>query len=273
MFLQFLQFCFVDISAPAVRLHTNKILWEIVCVILVLAMIYYFIQTNSKDYKLQTIWPTTNFNCEKYDTGDILVAFQGFLKPPQENLFLNPGHVYLVVNSDRYGQKFLWDLTFWDSSQQFKNLTSTVTNLLKKKVPVYCIHLQQIDQKKRKMLTGKCLRNICKNTYNVTYDINTLLEHLGNGIEELAFLPSVCNPFVDIHVNKHYCSLYVFKLLVEFGVLDHRILADIPKMIEGNVVPAGGGIFYPYFLLHNTFSLNGYTNSEWRYAEPERIIQ
>jgi hypothetical protein len=263
--------CFVDISAPAIQLKRNKILWELFCVVVVLGMIIYFIQMNSKKYKLQVIWPSQDFHWENFDTGDILIAYQGFFNPLQENLFLNPGHLYVVVNSNHYGQKFLWDLTFWNSPTQFKSLTITVQNLLKKRIPVYSIHLKHQDAETRKKITSTCLRKICKNTYNVIYDVHALLEHLGNGMEELAFLPSVCNPFVDININKHYCSLYVFKLLVEFGVLDPRILTEIPKIEGDQVVRGDGGIFYPSVLLHPNYSLNNYTTLGWSFTEPQRL--
>lgn len=101
-----------------------------------------------------------------------------------------------------------------------------------------------------------------------------MAEHMANLVELVTKLPALRNPWSDFPRDKAYCSLYIFNILVELGVLDSRILSDIPFLNteQSQLHLTGGSIFYPQFLIDPRFPLNHYTNNGWSYGNPVRVM-
>lgn len=271
--------CFVDVSAPAVGVGVRegpwkRVLWEVLCVVLFTGLVALFMCCNSSQYVIQDTCKQKEFRQDDFRTGDILVVFHSYTGNHQDkHTILNPGHVYLVMELGRYQQRVLWDLTYWYKAQQFQSLHATVTNLQKKKVPLFVLHLHHPSAQHREELQRVCRAQICRLTYNLTYDSQALPEHIATSLENLAHLPGMRNPFVDITYSQKYCSLYVLKLLVQFGVLRKDVLVNIPFFnTETNTLQGtGGSLFYPCFLVMDDFHLNDFAINGWWYEEAKKL--
>lgn len=266
---------FLNLSAPAINVPQyaqtiwHKVGREILSVIIVVGILVFGLIYNSRPYTLlKTNWEHVHFREDDFDTGDLIIILL------QPNMFLNPGHMYMVVNSHRYKQKLLWDLTYWNSAQSFKNMTITLQELAKKKIPIFAIKLHHPSSHYRRQLTRNCMQRICKLTYNLRWNSNVLMEHLDNIMEELIFLPSLRNPFKDTTTYKEYCSLFILNMLVHFGVLHQRVLKHIPYLDSATqeVIFSGGSIFHPQLLLYPSFTLNIHAINDWYFESPKQII-
>ena len=264
---------FLDISAPAGQLRRSQgIHWvkELLCLVVVLGLMWLFVAINNRKYRLVPKWPTVVFRAEAFNTGDMVLSFNSGLSAPRSNnFFLNPGHVYLVVETGRYGQRFLWDLTFWHSPRNFKPFTPLIQTLLHKRVPVYAIHFHGDHN----VLHRRCMKALGQLTHSLSYDLDVIIEHAMDAMEELAYLPCLRNPFVDVATNKRYCSAFVLHILVTCGVLHPRVLQDIPLLDTDSqqVQHQGGMLYYPRLMMHKDTDLNRHCLDGWSCSAPEEL--
>lgn len=249
--------------------HRFVILLTVLCIFGL--VITFNLDMFSRPRELLTSFQKIDLDVSRFQTGDLLLSFEMF--PGSSSMLLDPGHLYMVVEDARYNQKFLWDLTFWNSPQALKTLPTTLRHLCRKKVPVFAFHLHHQDPVVRQKLAPLCRRKLAGLTSNLRYDPYALMDHLIMIMENVLFLPSVRNPWVDVTQNKQYCSLYIFHILAELGVFCRDILSNIPHFEPhtGNIVPTGGRLAYPELLLHKNMDLNSYTKDGWWFSFPYQL--
>ena len=267
---------FLDTSAPAGRLLSQarrswvRILEELFAAVAVVGLIGFFIFCNNRKFRQLPTWPAVRLRSTDFRTGDMVIAFNsGLTKPTNNDFFLNPGHVYMAVESGRYGQKLLWDLTFWANPTTFKPLQPTLQKLLAKDVPMFAIHFQGDHVE----LTRRFRGIIGKLTQNLYYDPDALMAHLAGCMEGLALLPCFHKPLFDVPMSNRYCSVFVLYILVCCGVLRPQVLLDIPRLnpATAKVYQQGGALFYPYLMLHKNMDLGRYCTEGWTSSAPEAL--
>ena len=174
-----------------------------------------------------------------YRTGDLILFFEH-----GHDFIAYPGHVGIVVELPRYGQKFVWDLQVYNSPTALKRLSCYLHSCRAKcKSKTYAYH------HRGPLIDSDVLLSLIKSmSTGVHYKAQALHAHLNFCGQVLFGLPGIPD-FLPAVTNSelHSCSSAVMTLLIKAQVIDPSVLQSFP------VLP-----IYPQNFLHPDWDLNQY---------------
>lgn len=190
-----------------------------------------------------------------FGTGDIVLYFsQG------HDFLLFPGHMGIVVELPRYGQKFIWDLPLpWQHRPDvLKPLGLYLQRAVRKRTSrVYVQHVSGPVNASRVL---SCIKRLSS---SMSYRLHTFYQHLTFCSEAILGLPGLPDflPAVPDQGRLYYCTSATLTVLVETGVLDDTILSDHQETV-----------LHPQLFLQENWDLNRYARPGFQFGELSEVI-
>ena len=222
-------------------------------VVLLLLVVFFCLSWTSTyvKWRVRPDIPQRQFSLEDFRTGDILLNFKHGL------FLLFPGHMGIVVELPRYGQKYVWDLQPYHSPTVLKPLANYITGSLSGRNATVYVYHQTGPLINPALLLGpiKALSS------SVQYEACSLELHLQMCTQLLLGLPGIpdCLPTI-VKKDLHSCSSAILQLLIHATVLHPSILAHRPDLPFGAALP-----IYPQNFLSPGWDLNQYVIAPYKY--------
>ena len=238
----------MDFNGYSFYFHPPRCYFRVVLYLLVLLFILLVFFSSQREsylhWRVKKNIPQRQWSSVTFRTGDILLNFKN------GHFFLFPGHMAVVVELPRYGQKFVWDLQPYHSPTVLKPLNSYLSGSLGGKVYVYQHSGPPID-------AARLLAPIKALSPGVHYEMQSFQLHLNACAHVLLGLPGIPD-FLPTLVDKnlHSCSSVILQLLIQANVLHPAILhrdPDLPFHAQQMALP-----IYPHNFLSPSCDLNQY---------------
>lgn len=247
-----------------------RVLVNVVAAILLIALYYLSLNCSDTSWVVRDDVTSKQFNATDFHTGDILLVF----KQGHDFIFF-PGHMAIVVELPRYGQKYVWDLPvpIKYSPNVLKPLGSYIKNSLKgRESLVYVHHLTDVCG--RYMNPKQLLPEIKKMSASIHYKLQTAHDHANFCAHSILGFPGIPDFLPKINEEDlHYCSSATIALLIKAGVIKKSLLEYLPTYCREQTEWYGssGTTLYPQMFIHPDWELSKYVKENWHYSQLYQI--
>jgi hypothetical protein len=248
-----------------------RILVNIISCVLLLSLYYMSINCSDTSWAVREEVETSEFDIDDFHTGDMLLVFkQG------HDFILFPGHMAIVVELPRYGQKYVWDLPV--PIKYEPNVLKPLSRYMKGALSgrgskVYVHHL--LKKAGGYLEARDILPMIKRMSASIHYKLQTAHDHANFCVHSILGLPGIPDIFPDMNEKDlHYCSSAILELLIHAGVIDKSIMELLPTYCRELNIWQGtmGTTVYPQMFIHPSWDLEKYVNPEWVYT-PLKVLK